>query len=75
MRKLIVTSVPTVDGDYEGEDKSIDSLVQYRHRSYVNVDSFDRYNAGRLRASDVLLLSRSSFLSNKAFWPTWNRTC
>jgi dihydrofolate reductase len=69
MRKLVVSNFVTLDGLYEGKDKSIDSLFDYFHADYAADHSFDYYNAERLRAADFLLLSRNSFLGNKAYWP------
>lgn len=69
MRKLIVSNFVTLDGLYEGKDKSINSLFDYYHEDYANDDIFDFYNADLLRASDFLLLSRNSFLGNKGYWP------
>ena len=68
MRKLIVSNFLTLDGLYEGKDKSINSLYDYYHEDYQGDDTFDFYNAELLRASDFLLLSRSSFLGNKEYW-------
>jgi dihydrofolate reductase len=69
MRKLIVSNFVTLDGYYEGKDKSLAGLFDYYHEDYRGDQSFDFYNAERLRAADFLLLSRSAFLSNKEFWP------
>jgi len=68
MRKLIVSNFLTLDGYYEGKDKSINSLYDYYHEDYHGDDSFDFYNAERLRAADFLLLSRNAFLGNKEYW-------
>ncbi|MEP7137671.1 MAG: dihydrofolate reductase family protein [Chloroflexota bacterium] len=68
MRKLIVSNFVTVDGLYEGKDKSINSLYDYYHKDYYGDDSFDFYNAERLRSADFLLLSRNAFLGNKEYW-------
>ena len=68
MRKLIVSNFVTLDGLYEGKDKNIVSLYDYYHEDYRGDDSFDFYNAERLRAADFLLLSRNSFLGNKEYW-------
>src|SRR5215475_6982599 len=68
MRKLIVSNFATVDGYYEGTDKSINSLFEYFHEDYHGDNKFDFYNAELLRASDFLLLSRVSFLGNKEYW-------
>lgn len=68
MRKLIISNFLTLDGLYEGKDKSINSLFDYYHDDYSNDDIFDFYNAELLRACDYLLLSRNSFLGNKEYW-------
>lgn len=68
MRKLIVSNFATVDGYYEGKDKSINSLFDYFHKDYADDNTFDYYNAELLRACDFLLLSRNSFLGNKEYW-------
>lgn len=68
MRKLIVSNFVTLDGLYEGRDKGINSLFDYYHKDYYDDDSFDFYNAERLRAADFLLLSRNAFLGNKEYW-------
>jgi dihydrofolate reductase len=68
MRKLIVSNFVTLDGLYEGKDKDIISLFDYFHEDYYGDDSFDHYNAERLRAADFLLLSRNAFLGNKDYW-------
>src|ERR1044071_5771206 len=68
MRKLVVSNFVTLDGLYEGKDKNIVSLYDYYHEDYSGDDSFDFYNAERLRAADFLLLSRNSFLGNKEYW-------
>jgi dihydrofolate reductase len=69
MRKLIVSNFVTVDGFYEGKDKSINSLFDYYHADYSGDQNFDDYNAERMRAADFLLLSRNAFLGNQGFWP------
>jgi len=68
MRKLIVDNFVTLDGLYEGKDKNIISLYDYYHEDYHGDDSFDFYNAERLRAADFLLLSHTAFLGNKEYW-------
>jgi len=69
MRKLIVSNFVTLDGYYEGKDKSIDSLFDCYHEDYSGDDNFDFYNTERMRAADTLLLSgRTSFLGNKEYW-------
>jgi dihydrofolate reductase len=71
MRKLIVNNFVTLDGFYEGKDKSINSLFDYYHEDYSGDESFDFYNAERLRAADILLMSRSSFLGYKDYWSSY----
>lgn len=68
MRKLIVSNFLTLDGLYDGKDKNIASLYDYYHKDYYGDDSFDFYNAERLRAADFLLFSRNAFLGNKDYW-------
>jgi dihydrofolate reductase len=68
MRKLIVNNFVTLDGYYEGKDKTINSLYDYYHEDYHGDDSFDHYAAERLRAADFLLLSHTAFLGNKDYW-------
>ena len=69
MRKLIVSNFVTLDGYYEGKDKSINSLFDYYHEDYSGDENFDFYNTERMRAADTLLLSgRTSFLGNKEYW-------
>jgi dihydrofolate reductase len=68
MRKLIVSNFLTLDGFYEGKDKSINSLYDYYHEDYHGDDSFDFYNAELLQSADFLLLSRNAFLGNKEYW-------
>ena len=68
MRKLIVSNSVTLDGLYEGKDKSINSLFDYYHEDYANDDIYDFYNVELTRAADFLLLSRNSFFANKEYW-------
>jgi dihydrofolate reductase len=68
MRKLIVSNFVTLDGLYEGKEKSINSLYDYYHEDYTGDNSFDFYNAELLRAADFLLLSRNAFFGNKEYW-------
>ena len=69
MRKLIVSNFVTLDGYYEGKDKSINSIFDYYHEDYHGDDNFDHYNTERMRAADTLLLSgRTSFLGNREYW-------
>ena len=67
-RKLIVCNAVSLDGFYEGPNKNVMDLFEYR-RSYPTDESFDAYNAERLRAAETLLLGRTSYEGFKNFWP------
>lgn len=67
-RKLIVCNAVSLDGFYEGPNKNVMALFDYR-RAYPTDESFDAYNAERLRAADTLLLGRTSYDGFKGFWP------
>ena len=69
MRKLIVSNIMSVDGYVEGPDKNVMGLFDYRRELYPQDESFDRYNAERLRAADTLLLGRTTFMGFRSFWP------
>jgi hypothetical protein len=64
MRKLIVCNIMTLDGYYEAPGKNVMPLFDYRH-TYPEDESFDAYNAERLRAADILLLGRSHTSSSR----------
>ncbi len=69
MRKLIVSNLVSLDGYYEGKDRSLNALFDYFHEDYAGDQNFDYYNTERMRAADTLLLSgRTSFLGNKDYW-------
>jgi len=69
MRKLIVSNILSLDGYYEGKNRSLDALFDYFHPDYAGDEHLDYYMAELMRASDTLLLSgRTSFLGNKAYW-------
>ena len=69
MRKLIVCNLVSLDGYYEGKGRSLHALFDYFHEDYSNDESFDHYNAERLRAADILMLSgRTSSLGFKGYW-------
>ena len=70
MRKLIVSNMMSVDGYYEGPGKNVMALFDYRREVYPTDESFDAYNAERLRAADTLLLGRVSYDGFKGFWPS-----
>jgi dihydrofolate reductase len=69
MRKLIVTNIASLDGYYEGPSKNVMDLFGYRFEAYPADDSFDVYNAERLRAADTLLLGSVSYEGFKSYWP------
>ena len=70
MRKLIVTNMMSLDGYYEGPGKNVMALFDYRREAYPTDESFDAYNAERLRTADTLLLGRDSYNSFKGYWPS-----
>jgi dihydrofolate reductase len=61
MRKLIVCNIVSLDGYYEGPGKDVMALPF--------AETFNDYNAERLRAADTLLLGRTSFEGFKSYWP------
>ncbi len=69
MRKLIVCNIMSLDGYYEGPGKNVMALFDYRWEAYPTDESFDVYNAERLRAADTLLLGRVSYEGFKGYWP------
>lgn len=69
MRKLIVANIMSLDGYYEGPDKNVMVLFDYRWEAYPADESFDAYNAERLRAAGMLLLGRTSYDLFKSYWP------
>lgn len=69
MRKLIVCNIMSLDGYYEGAGKNVMPLFDYRREAYPADESFDAYNAERLRHADTLLLGRTPFAGFKRYWP------
>jgi len=69
MRKLVVCNLVSMDGYYEAPDKNVMPLFDYRREAYPADESFDTYNAKRLRAADTLLLGKSSYEGFKRYWP------
>lgn len=69
MRKLIVSNIVSLDGYHEGPDKNVMALFDYRLKLYPTDESFDAYNAERLRAADTLLLGRVTYDGVKSYWP------
>jgi dihydrofolate reductase len=68
-RKLIVCNAVSLDGYYEGPNENVMDLFEYRWEAYPTDESFDAYNAERLRAADTLLLGRTSYDGFRGFWP------
>jgi dihydrofolate reductase len=69
MRKIIVSNICSIDGYYEGKNRSLDALFDYFHEDYAGDEHLDHYMAELMRASDTLLLGgRTSYLGNKAYW-------
>jgi dihydrofolate reductase len=69
MGKLIVSNLVSLDGYYEGKDRSLPALFEHFHEDYSKDESFDHYNAERLRVADILMLSgRTSSLGFKDYW-------
>ena len=66
MRKLIVSNILSLDGYYEGPGKNVMALFDYRRDLYPMDESFDAYNAERLRAADTLLLGRNTRIISRA---------
>jgi dihydrofolate reductase len=69
MRKLIVCNIMSLDGYFEGPGKNVMVLFDYRLEAYPMDESFDVYNAERLRAAETLLLGRVSYEGFKGYWP------
>jgi len=69
MRKLIVCNIMSLDGYYEGPGKNVMDLFDYRWEAYPTDESFDAYNAERLRAADTLLLGRITYDGFRSYWP------
>ncbi|HLZ68674.1 MAG TPA: dihydrofolate reductase family protein [Dehalococcoidia bacterium] len=67
--KVIVSNMVSLDGFYEGENRSLGALFRYTHPDYRGDDRFDHYNAERLRSAGAWLIgSGSFFLSCKEYW-------
>lgn len=69
MRKLIVCNIMTLDGYYEGPGKNVMDVFAFRE-NYPQDESFDLYNAERLRSATTLLLGRASYEGFKGYWPS-----
>jgi dihydrofolate reductase len=69
VRKVIVGNMMSLDGYYEGKDRSLGALFDYFHEDYSGDETLDQYFTERLRAADTLMLSgRTSYMGNKAYW-------
>jgi dihydrofolate reductase len=68
MRKLIVCNIISLDGYYEGPGNNVMDVFAYRH-AYPKDESFDSYNATRLRTADMLLLGRTMYEQARGYWP------
>ncbi len=69
MRKLIVCNIMSLDGYYEGPDKNVMDLFEYRFKTYPTDETFDAYNVERLRTADTLLLGRGMYDQSRGYWP------
>lgn len=69
MRRLIVCNATSLDGRYEGPGRNVVALFDYRREAYPTDESFDAYNAERLRAAETLLSGRASYDGFKRYWP------
>ena len=70
MRKLIVSNILSLDGYFEGPDHNVMDLFEYRFKTYPADESFDAYNAERLRTAGTLLLGRNMYNQSRGYWPT-----
>lgn len=70
MRKLIVCNIMSLDGYFEGPGKNVMDLFEYRFKTYPSDESFDAYNAERLRTADTLLLGHTMYEQSKGYWPS-----
>jgi dihydrofolate reductase len=70
MRKIIVCNIISLDGYFEGPDKNVMDVFEYRFKTYPTDESFDAYNAQRLRAADTLLVGRRMYDQMKGYWPS-----
>ena len=61
MRSLIVTNIVSADGYYDGPGKDV-MVMPFD-------DTFDDYNASRLRSASTLLLGRTSYDGFRSYWP------
>lgn len=69
MRKIVVCNAMSLDGYYTGAGQNVMALFEYRREAYPGDESFELYNAERLRAADTLLVGRISYEGLKGYWP------
>jgi hypothetical protein len=55
MRKLIVSNILSLDGYYEGKDKSLAALLDYFHNDYVGDQQLDLYQSAIAAGNTQLL--------------------
>ncbi|WP_424951194.1 dihydrofolate reductase family protein [Deinococcus sp.] len=68
-RKLIVGNLVTLDGYYEGKDRSLGAIFEHWPAFYKGDETFDHYNAERMRAADTLIYNgRKNFIDNMKYW-------
>lgn len=66
VRKLVVTNVMSVDGFVDGDNSPEPRLPI---SSEVEAETFNAYNAERLRSASTLLAGRVSFEMFEGYWP------
>jgi dihydrofolate reductase len=60
MRKLIVTTIVSLDGYYEGADGNV-MVMPFDQ-------NFDSYNVERMRPTDTMLYGRKTYEGFKGYW-------
>jgi dihydrofolate reductase len=66
MRKLIVSTIVSLDGYFEGPGGEAGTLPI---ATQADAAAFDAYNVERMRAADTLLLGRTTYDLFRGFWP------
>ena len=61
MRRLVVSSIMSLDGYVEGPDRNVMALPMD--------DFFDAHNLERLRAADTLVLGATTYAGLRGYWP------
>lgn len=70
MRKLIVSNFLSLDGYYEGPDKDVTALFDFRTDADRPDESIELYSAERLREADTMLFGHTTFKGFKDTWPS-----